>query len=97
MDIEKGRAFLAFHRENPKIYEALVRLANEALNNGKEHGSIQLFWEQLRWQDYLGRPDSTDPLYRLNNNWRGYYARWLEYQKIVPVGFFEFRQQKEEE
>ena len=96
MDREGALRFLEFHKANPQVFDALVLLCNRALDRGRDHGSIQLFWEQLRWEEYL-REDTDDPFYKLNNNWRPWYARFLEYKGVVPKGFFAKRRGRSEE
>jgi hypothetical protein len=90
MDQETAKLFLAYHHDNPQVFTALCKLARQALALGKTRGSIQLFWEQLRWEEYL-RIDTDAPDWKLNNNWRAYYADYLVWRGILPAGFFETR------
>ena len=88
-------AFDRFHADNPKVYETLVRLAREwvARFGGHKLG-IATLYETARWQITLATNDAE---FRLNNNWRSYYARLIMAQEPDLAGLFDLRASKADE
>lgn len=81
--------FEAFHAANPHVYEALRRLALDAARRGRRLGIGALF-EVLRWQYAMNTTD-VDSDYKLNNNYRSFYARLLMEKEPELAGYFETR------
>ena len=81
-------AFLRFHRENPHVYDELVKLAFRAKYRGVKKVGIGMLFEVLRWGHAL-RTGGDD--FRLNNNYRSYYARLIMSREPMLLGFFELR------
>jgi len=42
--------FEEFHRNNPEVYEELVRLARQMKARGHKQIGIKMLWEVLRWE-----------------------------------------------
>ena len=82
------QAFLAFHAENPHVYRELVALAHEARDSGITHLGIGMLFEVLRWNVAL-RTGGDD--FKLNNNYRSYYARLIMHNEHDLDGIFETR------
>lgn len=82
--------FKAFHEANPGVYDALKRLALEAKQEGWWHGSISLLFERLRW---LYAVKTRGSKYKLNNNWRAFYARRLMDNEPQLADWFDIRTQ----
>jgi hypothetical protein len=69
--------FEAFHRENPHVYEVLVMLTRQWVNGtGRPRIGIGALYERARWELAI---TTNDPDYRLNNNFRAFYARLIMY------------------
>ena len=92
------RAFERFHRTNPFVLDLLVRLTWEVVDKwgwtqekGRRGGSINMFFEHLRWIYFV---QTRGEEYRLSNNHRAFYARTI--MKLCPElkGFFEIKKQK---
>jgi hypothetical protein len=85
-------AFDRFHAENPKVYETLVRLAREwvARFGGHKLG-IATLYETARWQITIATNDAE---FRLNNNYRAWYARLIMAQEPDLAGLFDLRTSK---
>lgn len=81
-------AFLAFHAANPHVYAELVLLARRARRRGVERIGIGMLFEVLRWRVAL-RTGGDE--FKLNNNYRSYYARLIMLQEPDLVGAFETR------
>lgn len=80
--------FEAFHKANPHVYGHLVRLALDIRQRGHDKWGIANLFEVLRWESALY---TTGDPYRLNNNFRAWYARILMADNSELEGFFEVR------
>lgn len=81
-------AFEAFHAANPHVYQTLVRMAWEAKNRGVRKVGIGMMFEVLRWNHAL-QTGGDD--FKLNNNYRSYYARRIMMDDPRLEGIFETR------
>lgn len=80
--------FEAFHEANPHVYRELRRMALWAHGRGHRRGAIELFWNRLRWEAYA---QTMGDVYKLNNNYKSFYARRLMAHEPALAGFFETR------
>lgn len=80
--------FMAFHKHNPQVYQALRHLAINLVASGRKRGSINQLFEVLRYE-YSLRTKGDE--YKLNNNYRSYYARLLMNNEPALRGWFETR------
>lgn len=80
--------FAAYHAENPHVYEALRRFALEAKRSGRPRLSINMLCERLRWYTAI---EVRGDEFKVNNNWRPFYARLLMEREPDLAGFFETR------
>jgi hypothetical protein len=85
--------FAAFHAANPYVFRALLQLALDTQDRGVRRWSINAAFEVLRWQYAL---QTQGDEYRLNNNYRAFYARMIMETAPRLRGFFETRVQKSE-
>lgn len=81
-------AFTRFHSENPHVYEELVLLARRSRRAGAARVGIGMLFEVLRWRHTL-RTGGDD--FKLNNNYRSYYARLIMSREPDLWGIFELR------
>ncbi len=63
--------FILYDIENPKIYEAFKAFANQLIIAGATRLSANLIFERIRWETTMHGNDG----FKLNNNYRPYYAR----------------------
>lgn len=84
--------FEAFHRANPQVLYALVEVAKGLKGQGFRTASINLLFERLRW---LYAIKTRGDAYRLNNNYRAFYARLIMAAHPELEGFFKVREQRE--
>lgn len=84
-----------FHAEHPEVAASLARLARRLLRRGYQHLGIGMLWETTRYRTMLGAGPGED-IYRLNNNHRAYYARWLMERHSDLAGVFETRSSEAE-
>lgn len=80
---------LSFHRSHPEVYSELVRLCREAKARGRRKLGIGLLWERMRWTFYIEQ-DEDD--FKLNNNFRSRYARWIMEREPDLDGIFDTRE-----
>jgi len=81
--------FLAFHHNNPHVYEALVRMARRWKIAGHKTCSIKMLFEVLRWQ--VGITTSGDD-FTLNNSYTSRYARLIAANEPDLADLFQMRQ-----
>lgn len=73
-DTSMTRAFWEFHGDNPHVLRELLKLARQIKERGYAHYSINTLFEVVRWHRNL---EMTDVEFKLNNNYRAYYARMI--------------------
>jgi len=88
-DDKAVRKFKEFHRENPHVYELLRELALDLRDRGHKHYGINSLTEVVRWHHAL---ETTDDDFKLNNNYRPFYARILMDNEPRLAGFFRLRE-----
>jgi hypothetical protein len=81
--------FEDFHRDNPRVYNTLVRLAREWVKT-TGHGKLGIatLYERARWDIALATRNAD---YKLNNSYRAYYARLIHQQESDLDGLFDLR------
>ena len=82
--------FEEFHAVNPHVYEQLLRLARRLKEKGRKLTGIGILFEVLRW-DYYMTTDDPNSEYKLNNNLRSRYARFIMDQNPDLKGVFNTR------
>ena len=68
-------AFESFHAAHPEVYALFERFAMQGIAAGMELLGAGAVWERMRWETAIGARVSGGVKYRLNNNYRAYYAR----------------------
>jgi hypothetical protein len=88
-DQDTAARFETFHANNPNVYDVLLRLAREwvAATDGRKIG-IGALTERARWELVV---TTNDPDYRINNNFRAFYARLLMLRNQDLRGLFDLR------
>lgn len=64
--------FEAFHRANPSVLKVIISIARELRNAGMSKFGISLVYERIRWL-YAIQTHGDD--YKVNNDFRAFYAR----------------------
>ena len=80
--------FDAFVRDNPQVYEAMVRLARQAKDAGRTRIGAKALWERMRWDMWI----ATGQTPRLNNNMVSRMARLIAEREPDLADLFEFRE-----
>jgi len=84
-DLTTQDRFDQFDFENPRVYLALLGFALQAKRNGAQRIGISLLYERLRWYSSF---ETTDPAFKLRNDFRAFYARKLMQDEPELRGFF---------
>lgn len=85
----------AFHVANLHVYTLLRDMALELKAQGINKCGISLLWERLRWESYVQTQGQGE--YKLSNNHRAFYARFLMAREPALAGFFAIKPQPSEE
>ena len=87
--------FEQFHQDNPQVYATLCRLAREWIaRTGRQKVGIGALTERCRWEIALA---TSDPEFKINNNFRAYYARLLMAREPDLADLFELRRSMADE
>lgn len=86
------KQFIAFHRGNPHVYDKLVELAFTLKRIGHRKIGIAMLFEQMRWLHAMETTDMSG--FKLNNNYRAFYARMIMNRNPALDNFFEIRAQE---
>ena len=79
-----------FHAENPGVYMQLVGYARQAKQAGYSRIGIELPWNRMRW-DWMLRTSADGTGFKLNQNYKAFYARLIMEQEPDLAGMFETR------
>ena len=82
-------AFWTFHAKNPKVYELFDRFTRYAIGRGRKNFSVSIIVERIRWETTI---ETTDGDFKINNNYRAYYARLWMRDNPLYAGFFRTRE-----
>ncbi len=80
--------FNTFHAENPHVLDTLLSLAQEAHTHGFKRIGIGMLYERARWELSL---QTQGDVYRLNNDYRAFYARLIVDADPSLAGLFAMR------
>lgn len=86
------KEFRRFHLAHPDVFEQIIKHARLLWSHGHRHYGIAAFFENFRWHRRIPeKPDEAEE-FKLNNNYRAFYARML--MALYPEfdGFFELRE-----
>lgn len=83
------RRFLAFHHNNPRVFDLLLRFAREIQHTNRRRFGMKALFERVRWE--LALTTTEDTGLKLNNNYTAYYARLLALFDPSLADFFTTR------
>jgi hypothetical protein len=89
-DLTQKERFVQFHKANPHVYHMLVAKAIALKRRGIDRYGIAAIWEALRYSRAMY--SATDD-YKLNNNYKAYYARLIMKTVAELEGYFSTRAQ----
>jgi hypothetical protein len=85
----KQAKFDKFHKDNPRVFEELVKLTEQAYSAGRTKIGMRMLFEVVRWNRFI---KTTDHDFKLNNNNAPYYARLIMETYPKYDGLFEVRE-----
>lgn len=80
--------FLKYHRENPQIYVMFEKFSLQVIASGRKNFGVGAIAERMRWYSAI---ETVGDCYKINNNYRAFYARLFEEQNPQHIGFFRKR------
>ena len=92
---EMRKQVTAFHKNNPEVWDLFCTFTFQVINKGFNNYSVNAIFERIRWEKDVGGDGLTE--FKLNNNYRAFYAR--RFMKMHPEhdGFFRTRKQTSED
>lgn len=81
-----------FHEKNPHVYASLVMYARQAVRAGHLRVGIELLWNRMRWDWMLHTEHAGD--YKLNQNYKAWYARRIMEREPDLADIFETRRRR---
>jgi hypothetical protein len=81
--------FERFDRENPIVYELLLRFVAEARGSGARRLGVRTLWERMRWYVFFETRDPSG--LKLNDHYHSRYVRKLIKDDPTLETFFELR------
>lgn len=90
----------AFHQQHPIVWDLFKRFTFEVLRKGFKNYSVNAIFERIRWEQdvILGTSEHLkDARFKLNNNYRAFYARRFMAAYPQHDGFFRTRKQTSED
>ena len=85
------KKFAEFHEDNPHVYDMFVSFTKQAKQANRKYYSSYAIFERMRW--YTDIETDGEP-FKLNNNYRPYYARKVMEEYPEFEGFFRIREIK---
>lgn len=87
--------FTEFHAENPHVYHVLVNLARGwMVKTGSDKVGIGALYERARWEIAMSTNNAD---FKLNNNFRAFYARLIMANEPDLAGVFDLRSSEADE
>ncbi|MCF6304371.1 MAG: hypothetical protein L3J33_03250 [Rhodobacteraceae bacterium] len=83
-------AALAFHAANPHVWGLFVNFTLERIGVGFKNYSVNAIFERIRWATDQADSDGRST-FKINNNYRPYYARRFMAEYPMHKGFFRTR------
>ena len=82
----------AFHKQHPEVWRLFCRFTREKIDAGFKHYSVNAIFERIRWETDVPDADGRST-FKLNNNFRAFYARAFMRSYPEFSGFFRTREQ----
>lgn len=88
---------MAFHRQHPEVWKLFERFAFEAIAvEHRDKWGVGAVWERMRWETRVNRT-AYPQTFKLNNNYRAFYARAFARKHPEHAEFFRTREQKSQD
>lgn len=94
MDVrEHNSSFVKYHEDNPHVYEKFKEMTFKTIERGFKNYSTNGIFEVMRWHTGTSGNDE----YKINNNYRAFYARLFAKDFPEFKDFFRTRKSKFDE
>lgn len=89
-EVEKCRAFLAFHSRNPQVLAEMITAARAEKAAGRTVYAVEAHLSSVRWNPDLDteHPDDT---FKINSDWSAWYSRLIQMDCPDLIGFFRLK------
>lgn len=87
------QAFDDFDAKNPQVYRLFKLYAHQARDAGHRHFGAAAIFERIRWHVAV---ETRGDDFKLNNNYRAFYARKMMREDHAFDDFFRTRKQRHE-
>lgn len=86
-------ACTAYHKAHPEVWTYFVKFTRDRIDKGFQNYSVNAIFERIRWET----DEAGGALFKVNNNYRAFYAR--RFMRMYPEheGFFRVRRQVSED
>lgn len=91
IDTELLKKFKAYHLENPHVYDEFLSNALKMKSLGRRKYSAWTIVNKIRWDWDV---QSSDRVFKINNDFIALYARLVIYHRPEFTNFFEMRKMK---
>tara|TARA_R100000005_G_C4965397_1_gene180410 strand:+ start:693 stop:1025 length:333 start_codon:yes stop_codon:yes gene_type:complete len=79
--------FRKFHKNNPQVFDMVLKYAYKQKDRGRKHYSIEIIMNVIRYHVDL---DTVGDPFKINNNYKAYYSR-MAMKYMLDDKFFETR------
>ena len=86
---------IEFTKDNPDVWRLFCGFTFDRINKGFKNYSANAIFERIRWEKDIGGDGVTS--FKLNNNYRAFYARAFMRKYPQHDGFFRTREQVSKE
>ena len=80
--------FKKFHQDNPQVYKLFVKFTHLAIGKGHNRLSSEMIINRIRWETEV---ETNDPCYKINNDYKPFYARMFMAEHPQYKHFFNIR------
>jgi len=80
--------FKKFHQDNPQVYRLFKKFTYTAIGKGHNRLSSEMIINRIRWETEV---ETSDPCYKINNDYKPFYARMFMAENPQYQNFFNVR------
>tara|TARA_Y100000593_G_scaffold77522_1_gene143566 strand:+ start:297 stop:650 length:354 start_codon:yes stop_codon:yes gene_type:complete len=81
----------AYHKQYPEVWELFVQFTFDMIDKGFKNYAVSGIFERIRWEKDMGGDGLT--VFKINNNYKPFYARAFMKKYPEHDGFFRTRKQ----
>ncbi len=88
---EMRQEVISFNKKHPDVWRLFCKFTFDLTHRGYKNYSVNAIFERIRWEKDAGGDGVTS--FKLNNNYRAFYARAFMRKYPEHDGFFRTREQ----